>query len=303
MHISNALAAYAASVCLAVAGGTTTLVLLLCTGCQREPALHALGRSVAEGQLAECRLPFLWNPEEAYAEICLKDQSLIKDLVLNPIAKAKRARDPGRSCGMANLTFFASDGSRPNVMMDKPWGYFGINDDYFVTDFSKFRAACQKALRQAQLFIGPEEKKDQRRDVSGVGDKKRNLPIDGTAVAECRVAFLANPREPCVEICLEDGKLIKDLVLSPIAEAKRDSKSVKSDAMATLWFIAPDGSRRSVVLYEQWGRYSSGDDYFITDFHKLRVACRKAVQHAQMLTGPEEKEEQSGDASGLGEKK
>ena len=71
-----------------------------------------------------------------------------------------------------------------------------------------------------------------------------------------------------IHLC-EDKKLIDDLILAPIRNAKTDPEPAKYIYVGGLVVKNKDGSETCYALYEPWGHFSRENNYYITDFEKL----------------------------------
>jgi hypothetical protein len=121
-------------------------------------SLHSLGCQRGSSKMSttdfmECRVSFLRNEGEAFAEISLDNKSLIQDLVLQPMREATRDLHPAAYAALGNLTITTPDGRREVFHLYAPWGHYSDDHGYWMADFRGLQAACEDALREAQLFV------------------------------------------------------------------------------------------------------------------------------------------------------
>jgi len=103
----------------------------------------------------------------AFAEVCLDDESLINNLVLQPMSSAKRDPDPAEYAIVGTLTIISTDRPREYLGLYSPWGHYRRGREYWVADFSELRAVCEVALGAAQHRVASKEQrlKDTERDL------------------------------------------------------------------------------------------------------------------------------------------
>lgn len=127
---------------------TIAVGMLLCSqyvGCQRKSQVPKSSR------VTECRVSFPMGVKgRAFAEVCLDDESLINDLVLQPMRNAKRDPRPAEYAIVGTLTINLTDKPRENLILFYPWGHYRRGDEYWVADLSELQTACEAALGTAQ---------------------------------------------------------------------------------------------------------------------------------------------------------
>lgn len=105
------------------------------------------------GRVTECRVSFHTVDGQAFADVCVDDESLIDQMVLRPMRNATRDPNPAAYAVVGTLSIISTDGSRETLVLFSPWGHYGRGNDYFVADFSDLQIACEGALRDAKRLM------------------------------------------------------------------------------------------------------------------------------------------------------
>jgi hypothetical protein len=108
--------------------------------------------------VSECRVSFRTDEGRPFADVCLNEEPLINNLVLQPMSNARRDLEPARYAFVGTLTMISTDGSRKDVTLFFPWGHYSCGDDYFVADFGGLKAACKMAIRIAERRVAADDK-------------------------------------------------------------------------------------------------------------------------------------------------
>jgi hypothetical protein len=98
-------------------------------------------------------------------------------------------------------------------------------------------------------------------------------------VAVCRVS-LGMEESNVVEWRTRNAKLMKELILDPLAKAKADPRREKYQVLGRVVIERKDGSKEFFHLFYPWGYVARGDAYQIADFSQLRAALKEHLKDA-----------------------
>lgn len=105
-------------------------------------------------RVAECRISIApGSGAKPYTQVCLRDESLVNDLVLEPMRLAKFDPNPAEHATLGTLTIVFCDESRESLYLYFPWGVYSRGGKYFVADFEELQMACEKAVRESVNLI------------------------------------------------------------------------------------------------------------------------------------------------------
>jgi len=96
-------------------------------------------------------------------------------------------------------------------------------------------------------------------------------------VVECRVSLEVNYKQTLVWRT-RDNKVMKELILDPLANAKPDPQPARYEIWGSITITRKDGSEEVFILFHPWGRVKRGDAYLIADLDQLRAAFKEKLK-------------------------
>jgi hypothetical protein len=125
-----------------------------CYGCSRKVSNFRKidYRYTKANAIAECRVSFIINDQGPFAEVCIKEESQIDNLILLPLQRAKQDTNPACYQILGTLTIIGKDGTCDSILLFQPWGYYQHNDEYFVADLNELQLACRKTLQETDIL-------------------------------------------------------------------------------------------------------------------------------------------------------
>jgi hypothetical protein len=94
--------------------------------------------------------------------------------------------------------------------------------------------------------------------------------------AQCKISF-NNETQLSLEIGIPDPKLVRELVVEPLENAKRDPRPARYEVVGNLSVENGNGSNEHIALFLPWGHIKRGDVYSIADLTKLRQHIQKTL--------------------------
>lgn len=83
-----------------------------------------------------------------------------------------------------------------------------------------------------------------------------------------------------VGVRIRDKEAIREMVETPLGNAKRDPQPARYVVLGTLTTIMDDGSEDRVTLFLPWGRVKRGNEYLIADLDKLHKLFDERIKLA-----------------------
>jgi hypothetical protein len=104
-------------------------------------------------------------------------------------------------------------------------------------------------------------------------EKKNSEAVD------CRVSLHLGYKHT-VEWQTRDSKVMKELILDPLANARPDLKPARYEIRGSITITRKDGSEEVFILFDPWGHVKRGNVYLIADLRRLPAALKEALKDA-----------------------
>ena len=105
------------------------------------------GKADQVNSVVECTISLGLHP--TYVELRIADQKQIKEIVQDPLEKARLDPDPAKYKVLGSVSMKRNDGSEYRCTLFSPWGRFSRDRKIYIADFSAMRKALKESLTDA----------------------------------------------------------------------------------------------------------------------------------------------------------
>jgi hypothetical protein len=88
-------------------------------------------------------------------DLRITGRKLIKELIEEPLRKARPDPDPARYQILGTVKLKYKGGSETSFVIFRPWGHYKFGDKYLIADFSGIRKAFKRAITDAKRAVDP----------------------------------------------------------------------------------------------------------------------------------------------------
>jgi hypothetical protein len=103
--------------------------------------------------IVECSLSLGSGSLGKHVELRITDQKLLRDLIDEPLRKARVDPDPARYVPVCSVRLVFKDGSRDGFVMFEPWGHYKRKNNYMIAQFDKLKMEFKRSLDQASAEL------------------------------------------------------------------------------------------------------------------------------------------------------
>jgi hypothetical protein len=130
----------------------TAIVALLAahlcsTSCNKVPAPAIQHQKPAT---SSCEL-LIYNHEDTELILRIKQKDMMKNLIYDPISKAKENPHPAAYVVLGLLILRKDDGTKEEVQLFRPWGHIKIGETYFTCELDGLRMFLADTLERARV--------------------------------------------------------------------------------------------------------------------------------------------------------
>jgi hypothetical protein len=95
-------------------------------------------------------------------------------------------------------------------------------------------------------------------------------------VEECRISLYLGSTQ-AIDWRTKDVKLMKELFLDPLANARENPKPAAYEMRGSIAIRRTDGSEENFTVFYGWGKIKRDDKYLIADLQGLRRVLKEAL--------------------------